>query len=106
MLISESEVCVDLESCGIFSESLNRPGQDRRRILVKLFFFNLCGHFQCERVQSLSEIANILQKLIVEMTAGIAAARPAAVVTRASAMPGAPHEGWRHRRCPGRRRRQ
>ena len=42
-----------------------RPGQDGRRILVKCFF-NLCGNFQRERVQSLPEITNILQKLIVE----------------------------------------
>src|SRR6267142_2103319 len=42
-----------------------RPDQDGRRILVKCFF-NLCGNFQRERVQSLPEIANILQKLIVE----------------------------------------
>src|SRR5882672_11876535 len=65
MLISESEVCVDLESCGIFSESLVRPGQGGRGILVKCFF-NLRGDFQRERVQSLPEIANILQELIVE----------------------------------------
>src|SRR5882724_6057251 len=42
-----------------------RPGQEGRGILVKCFF-NLCGDFQRERVQSLPEIANILQKLIVE----------------------------------------
>src|SRR6267143_2392852 len=42
-----------------------RPGQDGRKILVKCFF-NLCGNFQRERVQSLPEIANILQKLIIE----------------------------------------
>src|SRR5882724_1193814 len=42
-----------------------RPGQEGRGILVKRFF-NLGGDFQRERVQSLPEIANILQKLIVE----------------------------------------
>src|SRR5712692_6124700 len=42
-----------------------RPGRDGREILVKCFF-NLRGDFQCEGVQSLPEIANILQKLIVE----------------------------------------
>ena len=42
-----------------------RPGQDGREILVKCFF-NLRGDFQRERVQSLPEIANILQELIVE----------------------------------------
>src|SRR6267378_1757214 len=42
-----------------------RPGQDGRGILVKRFF-NLRGDFQRKRVQSLPEIANILQKLIVK----------------------------------------
>src|SRR6266478_8052812 len=42
-----------------------RPGQGGRGILVKCFF-NLRGDFQRERVQSLPEIANILQELIVE----------------------------------------
>src|SRR5882724_2897732 len=42
-----------------------RPGRDDRGILVKCLF-NLRGDFQRERVQSLPEIANTLQELIVE----------------------------------------
>src|SRR5437016_5263999 len=65
MLISESEVCVDLESCGIFPDSMDAAGWDGSEILVKSFL-DLRRDLQGKSVQALSEVANILQKLVVE----------------------------------------
>src|SRR5258707_9638410 len=59
MLISESEVCVDLESCCIYSDLPIRPGWGRPPKLVKSFL-DQHRYFQRESVQALREIADIL----------------------------------------------
>src|SRR5712664_713215 len=65
MLISESEVCVDLESCGIYCDLPMRPGWRGREKLAK-GFLDHHGYFQRKSVQALCEIADILQKMVVE----------------------------------------
>src|SRR5882724_9326597 len=62
MLISDRDDCV-LEICGI---NLCAAGWRGRRISSAKRLFDLCGDFQCEGVQPLPKIANILQELIVE----------------------------------------
>src|SRR6266702_172642 len=64
MLISESEVCVDLESGGVFLIRYMRPGRTGAPLIKHLL--HLRGYFQRKSVQPLREIPNILQKLIVE----------------------------------------
>src|SRR5713226_3556517 len=68
MLISESEVCVDLESC-IVRNSAAAAGCAGRENLTKRFF-DLRGDFHGEVVQSLRQVANILQELVVEDDGG------------------------------------
>src|SRR5258707_2278689 len=69
MLISESEVCVDLESCGIFHDSSKAAGWGGREILVKCLF-DLGCEFQSKSVEALGEVANLLQKMIIEDDGG------------------------------------
>ncbi len=69
MLISESEVCVDLESCGIFHDSSKAAGWGGREILVKCLF-DLGREFQSKSVEALGEVANLLQKMIIEDDGG------------------------------------
>src|SRR5207302_8707737 len=64
MLISESEVCVDLESC-IYFDFSKTAGSGRPRNLIN-GFFDQRSHFQRKRVQALSKIANVLQKMVLE----------------------------------------
>src|SRR5260370_4381334 len=59
MLISESDVCVDLESCGIFPDSMPAAGWGGREILTKRLL-DLRRDFQSKGIQALREVANIL----------------------------------------------
>src|SRR6266403_656091 len=68
MLISESEVCVDLESC-IYFDFSKTAGSGRPRNLIN-GFFDQRSHFQRKRVQALSKIANVLQKMVIENDGG------------------------------------
>src|SRR6266566_4935944 len=68
MLISESEVCVDLESC-IYFDFSKTAGSGRPRNLID-GFFDQRSHFQRKRVQALSKIANVLQKMVIENDGG------------------------------------
>src|SRR5208337_553344 len=54
MLMSEREVCVALASCGMSGEG----------------FFDLGGEFEGEGVQTLREIANVLQEMVVSDEGG------------------------------------
>src|SRR5712692_3466763 len=65
MLISDSEICVCLESCGIVSRTYWRPGWDGRACSAKSFF-NLRDDFHGKCVQPLRQVPNILQKLVIE----------------------------------------
>src|SRR5260370_32122901 len=66
MLISESEVCVDLESCGIYCDFTNATGLGRPQKRLAKGFLDHHGYFQRKSVQALREIADILQKMVVE----------------------------------------
>src|ERR1700674_607539 len=69
MLMSESEVCVCLESCGIVSLDYRRPGRGGRACSTKCFF-DLREDFHRKSVQPLREVADILQELVVENQRG------------------------------------
>src|SRR5205807_211983 len=62
MLISESEVCVDLTICIVI---LHRVWWDGREKLVKCLL-DLSGDFHSEIVQALPQVTNVLQKLVVK----------------------------------------
>src|SRR5215470_12761594 len=61
MLISEKEVCVVLESCGM-RKSQKFTVQSK---LIKRFF-DLGADLERKIVQALRQVANILQKVVVE----------------------------------------
>src|SRR5438105_3416344 len=62
ILISESEVCVDLTICIVI---LRRGWWDGREKLVKCLL-DLRGDFHSEIVQALPQVTNVLQKLVVK----------------------------------------
>src|SRR5260370_2503821 len=69
ILMSESEVCVCLESSGIVSLSEWRPGWDGRARSGECFF-DLRDDFHRKGVQPLRQVPNILQKLGIENQRG------------------------------------
>src|SRR5579864_6925813 len=74
MLMSESEVCVCLASCGMFFVC-RRPGWGGRANLAERFF-DLRGDFHGKRVETLRKIANVLQKLIIKDQRGNGSKKP------------------------------